>query len=301
MTSMAHDLDRVALRQLETALCLYFEQQDYYSVITLAGASEEMFGARLRGRLKTEVRQYCEHEDFYLMITSAHDSKKIVDALLESFNENDELCADIWERFENEKLCDELLGRLQEDEDPEQLQNKPLKMLQCKLLQILQDKLLEILQGKLLNTHGTESERLRNLNEITKKHLKELEKASGETNDRRKDCLTNLKGIFDSSNSYLDSMIDDASEIEWTMFDVTVPTKKGLRRAANWVRNMLKHGLLDDTKVVEFDARDCAEDMLTRAIDNYYRLTYNCTPAMIRFQEMHVQDNAVVRDWWPPS
>ena len=42
MTSMAHDLDRVALRQLETALCLYFEQQDYYSVITLAGASEEI-------------------------------------------------------------------------------------------------------------------------------------------------------------------------------------------------------------------------------------------------------------------
>ena len=297
MTSTPHDLERVALRQLETALCLYFEQQDYYSVITLAGASEEVLGAHLRARLKTEVRRYCEHEDFYLMITSAHDSKRIVDALLKTFDENDKACADIWERFQNEKLCDELLGRLQEDESPEQLQNKPLKMLQCKLLQILQDRLLEGLQGKLQQTHKKEITGLRKVNEITKKHLKELEKASGETNDRRKDCLTDLKGIFDSSKSYLDSMIDDASEIEWTMFDVTVPTAKGLLREANWLKNMLKHGSFCDTKVVEFDAREWAKDMLRRAIDNYYSLTYNLTPAMRRFQEMHVQDNAVVRDW----
>ena len=36
-----------ALKQLETALCLYFKGEDYYSVITLAGASEEIFGKLL--------------------------------------------------------------------------------------------------------------------------------------------------------------------------------------------------------------------------------------------------------------
>lgn len=38
----------MALRQLETALCLYFEREDYYSVITLAGAAEEVFGKLLK-------------------------------------------------------------------------------------------------------------------------------------------------------------------------------------------------------------------------------------------------------------
>ena len=45
---MAHDPQYVAVRQLETALRLYFEQEDYYSVITLAGASEEMLGKLLK-------------------------------------------------------------------------------------------------------------------------------------------------------------------------------------------------------------------------------------------------------------
>ena len=48
MTQMAHDLHCVALRQLETALRLYFEREDYYSVITLAGVSEEVFGKLLK-------------------------------------------------------------------------------------------------------------------------------------------------------------------------------------------------------------------------------------------------------------
>ena len=40
----AHDVHDVALRQLETALRLYFEGEDYYSVVTLTGAPEEIFG-----------------------------------------------------------------------------------------------------------------------------------------------------------------------------------------------------------------------------------------------------------------
>ncbi len=39
-----------ALQQLETALSLYFEGEDYYSAITLAGAGEVEL-SRFRGRL----------------------------------------------------------------------------------------------------------------------------------------------------------------------------------------------------------------------------------------------------------
>ena len=39
--------------------------------------------------------------------------------------------------------------------------------------------------------------------------------------------------------------------------------------------------------------------MLDRAIDNYYSLTQNLTPAMECFQKMHVSNNAQIRDWYP--
>ena len=45
---MARDVRCIALRQLETALRLYFEKEDYYSVITLAGAAEEILGKLLK-------------------------------------------------------------------------------------------------------------------------------------------------------------------------------------------------------------------------------------------------------------
>ena len=44
MAEMAHEAHCFALRQLETGLRLYFEREDYYSVITLAGAAEAIFG-----------------------------------------------------------------------------------------------------------------------------------------------------------------------------------------------------------------------------------------------------------------
>ena len=47
MAEMAHDVQCIAFKQLETALRLYFEGEDYYSVITLAGASEEILGQLL--------------------------------------------------------------------------------------------------------------------------------------------------------------------------------------------------------------------------------------------------------------
>lgn len=48
MSVEKHDRLRMAERQLNTALALYFEGTDYYSVITLAGAADEVFGQVLR-------------------------------------------------------------------------------------------------------------------------------------------------------------------------------------------------------------------------------------------------------------
>ena len=55
MTRMDHEVRCMALRQLETACSLY-EQQDYYSVITLAGAAEEIFENLLMDKLLKELR-----------------------------------------------------------------------------------------------------------------------------------------------------------------------------------------------------------------------------------------------------
>ncbi len=43
MTETVHNVECIAFTQLEIALRLYCEREDYYSVITLAGASEEIF------------------------------------------------------------------------------------------------------------------------------------------------------------------------------------------------------------------------------------------------------------------
>lgn len=44
----AHDRRDMAVRQLETALRLYFEGEDLYSVITLAGAADTILGQVLK-------------------------------------------------------------------------------------------------------------------------------------------------------------------------------------------------------------------------------------------------------------
>ena len=96
----------------------------------------------------------------------------------------------------------------------------------------------------------------------------------------------------------MDSVTDAAIEIG-SVCDGEAPTRRSVISAANWVRNMLKHGLSPGTKAVEFDAKETAKDMLDRAIENYYALTRNLTPAMERFQKMHAKNNAQIRDWYP--
>jgi hypothetical protein len=53
---------------------------------------------------------------------------------------------------------------------------------------------------------------------------------------------------------------------------------------ANRARNSLKHWDVGDTQIVKFDLDVEACDMLNRAIDNYWMLEHQLTPAMERFQ-----------------
>lgn len=50
MAIQAFDRKCIALAQLETTLRLYFEGEDYFSVITLGGAADEIFGTLLTAR-----------------------------------------------------------------------------------------------------------------------------------------------------------------------------------------------------------------------------------------------------------
>ena len=47
----------------------------------------------------------------------------------------------------------------------------------------------------------------------------------------------------------------------------------------------MKHWSPDKPKILEFDARGEATDMLNRAIDNYYGLTKSLSSLMQRFQD----------------
>lgn len=50
MTTQTYDCRCIALTQLETALRLYVEGEDYFSVITLAGNADEIFGKILKAK-----------------------------------------------------------------------------------------------------------------------------------------------------------------------------------------------------------------------------------------------------------
>ena len=175
MTFMTHDVQDVALRQLETALRLYFESEDYYSVITLAGASEEIFGKLLgENNVKNALK------------SSQNDTWKLVEIEQKAFEKHSHKDMSDEEKTGLRKVIQEALcgGELGDDEI------------------------------------GTE----------------------------------------------------DA-------------VKKDVAELANCVRNKLKHGSPDKSKVIEFDAQMEAENMLNRAIDNYNSLTGQFSDSMRRFQD----------------
>ena len=257
MTQMDHDIDCIALRQLETALCLYREEKDHYSVITLAGAAEELFGSFLLKKLKDALREYFGQEKSNSAIPLTDDLQESINKLQEKFEEND-------------KLCEEIIEKLRNDEEPDNL------------------------PGKLLGGRNQEKKLLKDLECIVDEKLERLEESSRVRNDSLKMFLQSLKWIFDSYKPTIDSLADAAVEIG-EILDGEAPSRRSVIGAANEIRNILKHGLLDERTVVEFDAPEVAKHMLDRAISNYCSLNGNPTPAMEKFQDMHVKDNAHIR------
>lgn len=260
MALMAHDIQCVALKQLETALRLYFEREDYYSVITLAGAAEEVFGSLLFEKLKDTLCEYFEHEGNDSAMTSIDSLVEVIKRYLKKLEDNN-------------KLCEEILEKLRDDEEPTGLQTK------------------------LQHGRGEEKKFLRDMEGIVNEELLEVSSAnSDEKKEGLKNLLENLRNIFNSHKPTLGSLTDAGVEIG-NLLDGETPSRRGVIGAANNVKNILKHGLLDETNIVEFDAPEEAKGMLDRAISNYFQLTSNLTPAMERFcnEDMYVQDRPEVR------
>lgn len=57
-----------------------------------------------------------------------------------------------------------------------------------------------------------------------------------------------------------------------------------IARRANSAKNSLKHWDVGDPRIVKFDLKQEATDMLSRAIDNYWTLAQDLTESMERFQ-----------------
>lgn len=92
----------------------------------------------------------------------------------------------------------------------------------------------------------------------------------------------------------LSSDISTANEISKILFGQEL-SKKEVIAIANMHRNSLKHWNPGSSKIIEFDVKEEAEAMLHRAIENYYTLTQDITPAMKRFYDMHVRDEPQIR------
>lgn len=75
MESDEYEIVEVARKQLETAIRLFFYSEDYFSVITLAGASEEIFG-----RILQELGKESSHSSYartFSLVTEALSGEKI--------------------------------------------------------------------------------------------------------------------------------------------------------------------------------------------------------------------------------
>jgi hypothetical protein len=91
-----------------------------------------------------------------------------------------------------------------------------------------------------------------------------------------------LLGAAGHENS-LQSLIVAVTAIQVRLFGEALEPKHIADRA-NAARNSLKHWGPGDTEIVKFDLEQEAQDMLNRAVDNFWSLEQRLTPAMERFQ-----------------
>ena len=92
-------------------------------------------------------------------------------------------------------------------------------------------------------------------------------------------CLT-AAGIDNS----LESIKKDSTAMFRHLYGEEADPKVFANRA-NHARNQSKHFDPGSSPTLEIDAREEARDILTRAVENYWRLDTDLTPAMVRFQE----------------
>ena len=81
----------------------------------------------------------------------------------------------------------------------------------------------------------------------------------------------------------LESLIKAVNEIHKKIYGEPTEAKFIARRANN-ARNNLKHWDIGDDVIIKLNLKTEAQDMLNRAIDNYWSLEQMLTPAMEKFQ-----------------
>lgn len=87
--------------------------------------------------------------------------------------------------------------------------------------------------------------------------------------------------------SSLYSLKKAVGEIHQVLYgEATAP--KQIADRANFARNSLKHWKMGDSDIVKFDIQQEANDMLNRAIDNYWQLEAKLSVAMEEFQRANM-------------
>jgi hypothetical protein len=89
--------------------------------------------------------------------------------------------------------------------------------------------------------------------------------------------------LAEGKESSLESLKQAVAAIHLKLYGESTPPKHIADRA-NKAKNTLKHWDKGDDMIVKFDLLQESKDMLSRAIDNYWILKEDLTPAMEKFE-----------------
>jgi len=89
--------------------------------------------------------------------------------------------------------------------------------------------------------------------------------------------------VAEGKENSLEALKRAVAAIHLKLYGEPTPPKHIADRA-NKAKNSLKHWDVGDPKLVKFDLKQESIDMLSRAIDNYWLLKEDITPAMERFE-----------------
>lgn len=95
--------------------------------------------------------------------------------------------------------------------------------------------------------------------------------------------------IAEGKENSLQGLKEAVAAIHLKLYGEPTPPKHIADRA-NRAKNTLKHWDVGDDKIVKLDLRQESIDMLNRAIDNYWLLKEDLTPAMEKFSRESRRD-----------